>query len=139
MKIQALSTPINSTENEIKQPYKCYCCRDTGLVSNLHIADYVEGNNPYPFICQRFNCEPGNKFMNAYHMSDEAREAYAKEHNCSATKQRVYQESFDVRLNSEACESMHVAERSAWFGQIKCGDPVAMHDLMEKFRMSTVN
>jgi hypothetical protein len=119
MKIQALTIPaIASNDREIKPSYKCFCCRDCGLVSNLSLSNYVEGKNPYPFICQRMECDPGRAYMKAWTRSDEERAANAAKNGGIAIPQKLYQAQFDARLSCYQCEEMHKAELKAWEKQM---------------------
>jgi hypothetical protein len=119
MKIQALTRPaIATNDREIKPPYQCFCCRDTGLVSNSSIENYVEGKNPYPFICQRAECEAGHAYMKAWLSSDEERQQHATKNSGIATPQRVYQAQFDARLSSWQCEEMHKGELKIWQNEV---------------------
>jgi len=88
-------------DREVKLPYKCFCCCDSGLAAGQWLTDLIEGDSDIPFICKRMDCEAGRSFDNAWNKSHEERRQNG---NCSAI---TYQNSFDVRLHPSQCEDAH--------------------------------
>lgn len=124
MKIQV--TPIEKRtdgDREIKPPVKCFCCWDSGRASNQFLSEFVDipqNGDFLPFICKRYNCEAGEKLINAYEKSDQEREAiWAKiaEKNPDTPKfmrQRDYQANWSTALPASACETMHKWGLDQW-------------------------
>jgi hypothetical protein len=71
--------------------WKCFCCYDSGKVSNPYLRCFVLGENGKPFICQQPDCEEGKKYRTAYYLSDAQRQEYAKKHGGEAMSSRDYQ------------------------------------------------
>lgn len=92
MKIQAIK--IDRTiqgDREIQLPFKCFACHDGGLAGGRFITEFVEGDSDIPFICNRDECEAGRLRRTAY----------------GANSDRLYQNSFDTRLDKYACQDIH--------------------------------
>lgn len=118
IKIKAIA-PTQAQDREIQPHSKCLCCHDSGLVANEFLSEFVEGENAIQFICKRWDCESGKKYLAAYEMPDEARTAYAKKHGGEAMPQSVYRANFDNRLTSEDCEEIHNMALKRWGKELK--------------------
>jgi hypothetical protein len=94
--------------------WKCFCCCDSGKVSNPYLSNFVLGENGKPFICQRPDCEEGKKYHTAYYLSDAQRQEYAKKHGGEAMSSREYQAQWDIRLTTAHCEQMHLWHKQYW-------------------------
>ena len=125
-----LATPRNDqrTDNEIRQPYKCFCCADSGKVCHPLITEFVdfpESGDSLPYICKRYDCEIGEKFTKCWEASDAERNAY-KEAKARGSKgdggdgipqpmrQRDWQANFSMNLNSTACDWLHEQGLLQW-------------------------
>lgn len=116
-KLIAIAPPAHSEDKQIKPPYKCMCCEDSGLVQSIFLEHFVEGTNATKFICKR-DCASGAKYREAYKLGDGERQAFAKKHGGDAIPARVYQAQFDYRLSAEMCESIHFWEKEAWLENV---------------------
>jgi hypothetical protein len=110
---------------------RCFCCQDSGLVSNIYITEFVEipdRGDILPFICQRENCGKGQAYLKAYEMSDQERDAY---HNTQLRngkdadglprpmKARDYQANFSTNLNQACCDWLHDRSYDDWAESIR--------------------
>lgn len=129
-----LATPKQSTrvtDKQISPPVKCFCCQDSGLVSNIYITEFVEipdHGDILPYICQRENCANGQAYLKAYEMSDQERDAY---HNTQLRngkdadglprpmKARDYQANFSTNLNQACCDWLHDRSYDDWVESIR--------------------
>jgi hypothetical protein len=115
-KIQAIEM-ILAEDAEIKIPFKCFCCNDTGIVRSPFIHDFVDGVNERtkPFICHA--CEIGQKFIKAYYADDNFRIQMFSEHGkqyAEITPQKIYQAQFDPRLKEFICLKIHALTFEKW-------------------------
>jgi hypothetical protein len=106
------ATPRN--ERDVRPQCKCFCCCDSGLVDNPYLSQLVIGKNGRPFICQRLDCTAGEKFRNAYFLTDVQRQEYAKKYGGEAMSSREYQAQWDMRLTAAHCEQMHLWHKQYW-------------------------
>ena len=114
-KIKAKTKAKLQFGNIIQPPVKCFCCMDSGLVSeNVNLSDYIDGDSEVRFICTRNGCESGDKYQKAYYLSDGERKAQN-----SVLTQSQYQANFDDRLLSGWCDQIHRDGYSQWAESIK--------------------
>ncbi len=106
--------PAQVRDRDVRPPWKCFCCSDSGKVSNPYLSCFVLGENSKPFICQRPDCEEGKKYRTAYYLSDAQRQEYAKKHGGEAMSSRDYQAQWDIRLTTAHCEQMHLWHKQYW-------------------------
>lgn len=115
-KLQAIEIHL-AEDAEIRIPFKCFCCNDTGIVCSPFIHDFVDGINERtkPFICHA--CDIGQKFVKAYYASDEDRIRALSEHGkqyADHTPKHIYQAQFDVRLKEFMCMKIHTLTFEKW-------------------------
>jgi hypothetical protein len=58
---------------------KCFCCQDSGKVSNPYLGELVEippQGDIVPYICQRYDCAAGQALLKAYEMSQDERDVW---------------------------------------------------------------
>jgi hypothetical protein len=115
-KLQAIEM-ILAEDAEVRIPFKCFCCNDTGLVSSPFIHEFVEGINERtkPFICHA--CEKGQKFIKAYYADDNFRVQMFSElgkQYAEITTQKLYQAQFDIRLKEFICLKIHALTFEKW-------------------------
>lgn len=120
MKIQAVR--IDRTvqgDREIQLPFRCFACHDGGLAGGRYIAHFVEGDSDIPFICNREDCEAGRTRRAAY----------------GANSDRLYQNSFDARLDKYACQDIHEWEKQSFINDMvaKKSKQVAPVAIAEQF------
>lgn len=136
-----LATPKQSTrvtDKQISPPVKCFCCQDSGLVSNIYITEFVEipdHGDILPYICQRENCVNGRAYLKAYEMSDQERDAY---HNTQLRngkdadglprpmKAKDYQANFSTNLNQACCDWLHDRSFDDWVEGLRKPPAVAI-------------
>ena len=85
-------------EPEIWQPsWNCFCCQDTGMVSQhiaqMYIEGYEQGKHKFP-VCQNPGCQAGEEF--------------------SSTDSPAFQNSLDWRLEPRMCQEADLAQRKEW-------------------------
>ena len=107
------------SDRQIQPPVKCFCCQDSGKVSNIYLCDFVEfpeNGEIIPYICQRENCGSGQAYLRAYEMGDQERDAYynAQLRNGKDAdglprpmRSRDYQANFSINLNESCCDLLH--------------------------------
>lgn len=113
-------------DREIQPPVKCFCCQDSGLVRSSHLKEYVDGENDLDFICNRLDCESGQKYQNAYFCSDHSRKEIGIKHGMTYMKSRDYQLNFDPRLDAFSCEKLHDKGLEDWRGSLKGSKKVSL-------------
>jgi hypothetical protein len=136
--------PAPTRDRDVRPQWKCFCCCDSGKVSNPYLKRYVQGENGKPFICQRPSCEAGKKYRTAYYLSDAQRQEYAKKHGGEAMTQQAYQSLWDMRLTVPYCERMHTLHKQDWerwasdrVAKIRQGQlDLAVAELMHKQQMN---
>jgi len=130
-KIKATLRSTQLTDDQpISPPVHCFCCQDSGLVSNIYIGEFVEipeRGDILPYICQRENCEKGQAYLKAYEMSDQERDAFHNnqlrgkdgENVPRPMKQRAYQANFSTNLNEQCCDWLHDRSYDDWVESIR--------------------
>ena len=114
-KIKAKTQPKSEFGNLIQPPVKCFCCMDSGLVGeNVDLSNYVDGQADVRYICTHRSCENGDKYLKAYHTTDQERKAVG-----SSITQSQYQACFDDRLLSGWCDQIHRDGYHLWQESIK--------------------
>lgn len=128
-KITAKSLVQNDLGNVIKPSFQCFCCNDSGLVSECHDLDpFVDGKSEVRFICTRGSCEKGTKYLNSYLMSDQQRKAMQFDKKSGEflgqfLTQTQYQANFDDRLAGAICDQLHKNGYHQWAESIKAKLP----------------
>ena len=108
-----------AAKDEPIQPFKCFCCADSGLVSNKYSSEFIENpqSGDRPFICRNTDCDAGMKYMRCYGLSDAERTAYAfRDRNnpvpvCTAVE---YRAAFGVELTEVYCINLHERSSADW-------------------------
>ena len=131
-KIQATLryTRQTNSDKQISQPVNCFCCQDSGLISNIHLSEFVEipdRGDILPYICQRENCDKGQAYLRAYNMSDQERDAWHNnqtrgkdgENIPRPMRQREYQANFSTNLNDRCCDYLHDRGYDDWIDMIQ--------------------
>jgi hypothetical protein len=124
-RIKARVKEVSEVGNEIKPPHKCFCCHDSGLVSeHFDLSQYVEGDSEVRFICTRIACDSGTKYKTAYELSDQSRTAMQfdkknGEFMGSFLSRDKYQANFDDRLQGAWCDQIHRDGYYLWQESIK--------------------
>ena len=118
------------SDREIQPPVKCFCCQDSGRVSNMYLCDLVEfpaNGEIVQYVCQRENCENGQAFLRCYNLSDQERDAYYNaqlrngkdaESLPRPMKSRDYQANFSTNLNEGCCDWLHARSFDDWKASI---------------------
>jgi hypothetical protein len=139
MKIQATPryTQQVSSDKQISPPVNCFCCQDSGLISNIYLSEFVEipdRGDILPYICQRENCANGQAYLRAYNMSDQERDTW---HNNQTRgkdgdniprpmRSRDYQANFSTNLNDRCCDWLHDRSYDDWLESIRNPRKVAI-------------
>jgi hypothetical protein len=139
-KIQATPRYTQQTsDKQISPPVKCFCCQDSGLISNIYLGEFVEipdRGDILPYICQRENCEKGQAYLRAYNMTDQERDAW---HNNQIRgkdgdsiprpmRQRDYQANFSTSLNDRCCDWLHDRSYDDWLESIRNPRKIAIEE-----------
>jgi hypothetical protein len=124
------STP--NIEREVTPPAKCFCCQDSGKVSNKYLGELVEipdRGDIVPYICQRYDCGAGQAFLKAYEMSQEQRDIWynnqVRESKGSGeglprpVSALEYRANFSTNLNRECCDWIHDRSYGDWVEMIQ--------------------
>lgn len=119
------STPI--IEREIAPPAKCFCCQDSGKVSNPYLNELVDippQGDIVPYICQRYDCAAGQALLKAYEMSQDERDVWynnqVRESKGSGeglprpVSAADYRANFSTNLNRECCDWLHDRSYHDW-------------------------
>jgi hypothetical protein len=129
------STP--NIEREVTPPAKCFCCQDSGKVSNSYLGELVEipeHGDIVPYICQRYDCGAGQAFLKAYEMSQEQRDIWynnqVRESKGSGeglprpVSALEYRANFSTNLNRECCDWLHDRGYQNWLTMIRTPRPL---------------
>lgn len=128
-----LATPRHSqqiTDKRISPPVKCFCCQDSGLVSNIYITEFVEipdCGDILPYICQRENCEKGQAYLRAYQMSDDERNIWHNNQLRGKDGENIpkpmrafeYRANFSLNLNQGCCDWLNDRSYQDWADSIR--------------------
>lgn len=131
MKIQATPRYTQQTsDKQISPPVNCFCCQDSGLISNIYLGEFVEipdRGDILPYICHRENCANGQAYLRAYNMSDQKRHTW---HNNQTRgkdgdniprpmRSREYRANFSTNLNNRCCDWLHDRSYDDWLESIR--------------------
>ena len=129
-KIKAILRSTQLIDKEIAPPVRCFCCQDSGLVSNIYVTEFVEipdRGDILPFICQRENCANGQAYLKAYEMSDQERDTWHNnqvrgkdgENIPRPMRSRDYQANFSTNLNQACCDWLHDRSYDDWVESLR--------------------
>ncbi len=129
-KIQATVRSTRLIDKQISPPVRCFCCQDSGLVSNIYITEFVEipeNGDILPFICQRDNCEKGQAYLRSYSMSDEERNVWHNNQLRGKDGENIpkpmrsfeYRANFSTNLNQGCCDWLHDRSYQDWVDSVR--------------------
>jgi len=141
-KIQATPRNTPRTDKQISPPVRCFCCQDSGLISNIYLGEFVEipdRGDILPYICQRANCDKGQAHLNAYNMSDQERDTWHNNQTRGKDGDNIpkpmraydYRANFSTNLNQGCCDWLHERSYSDWVTSIQ--SPRQKVDIATKF------